>query len=303
MGQLSSLRKTPKPLPCEHMKIADTHTHLYFESFDRDREKVLEENRKAGVGLQIQIGCDEISSLVALDLAKKHEDMYCTIGLHPVDVWDFMHQAQPRRYAGYENYVPRATTLDAFAEWMEALYLKNKDFIVGFGETGIDLYHHNTPELLEQQLYSFKKHLDLCKKYNKTLVIHSRGASEQTLDFMRKNIQKGEIQGIWHCFCEDTEMAQIIVEEFDFYLGFGGVLTYPNAQKVREALRGVPIDRILTETDAPFLVPQSLKKNNKRNESKFLQEVVKVIAEEKKRPLEEISEALFDNAKKVYHLD
>lgn len=284
------------------MKIADTHTHLYFDSFDVDREIVIEENRKAGVALQIQIGCDEISSLVALDLAKKHEDMYCTVGLHPVDVWDFMQQAEPRRYSGYEKYIPRAKTLDEFSEWMEDIYIQNKEKIVGFGETGIDLYHHNTSGLLEQQLYSFKKHLTLCKKHNKTLVIHSRGATEQTLDFMRKNIKKGEINGIWHCFSEGPEIAQIIVEEFDFSLGFGGVLTYPNAQNVRDALSAIPMDKIITETDAPFLVPQGLKKNIKRNESQFLQEVLEAIATQKKVPVDEISEILFDNAKKVYHL-
>lgn len=284
------------------MKIADTHTHLYFNSFDEDREVVLQKNRAAGVELQIQIGCDEISSLVALDLAKKHDDMYCTIGLHPVDVWDFMQQAEPRRYVGYEDYVPKAKNIDAFSEWMEDLYLENKQHIVGFGETGIDLYHHNTPELLEQQLYSFKKHLELCKKYNKTLVIHSRNATQETLGFLGKNVQKGEVRGIWHCFSEGPEVALEIVEKFDFYLGFGGVTTYPSAQNVRDALQVIPTSRIITETDAPFLVPQELKKKIKRNESRFLQEVIEAISEQKKLPIDEVSSTLFDNAKKVYDL-
>lgn len=284
------------------MKIADTHTHLYFQSFDADREEVINQNRKAGVELQIQIGCDEISSLAALDLAKKHEDMKCTIGLHPVDVWAFMNNEEPRRYPGLENYTPQGTTLDLLADWLDTTYTENKDDIVGFGETGIDLYHFNTPELIEQQLYSFKKHIELCKKHNKTLVIHSRNATEETLEFLRKHVKKGEIKGIWHCFSEGPEVAQQILNEFDFYLGFGGVATYSKSKDIREAIAITPLDRIITETDAPFLVPQTKRKSFKRNESKFLEEVIECIANIKQVPTKETSEILFANAEKVYDL-
>ena len=284
------------------MKIADTHTHLYFESFDTDRDNVIQQNREAGVDLQIQIGCDEVSSLAALKMAQENDDMYCTIGLHPVDIWSFMNQEKPRIYPGFENYTQQGTTLDLLSDWLDETYQKNKEHIVGFGETGIDLYHHNTPELLEQQLYSFKKHIELCKKHKKTLVIHSRGATQETLEFMRSHIKKGEIKGIWHCFSEGPEIAKTIVEEFDFYLGFGGVTTYPNAENVRDALASIPNNRIITETDSPFLVPQSKRKTIKRNESRFLTEVIESISNIKNMPIDEMSEILFTNAKKVYDL-
>lgn len=284
------------------MKIADTHTHLYFEGFDHDRETLLKRNRDEGVQLQIQIGCDEISSLVALDLAKKHKDMFCTIGLHPVDIWDFIHRKEPRRYSGYEDYIPQAQTLDTFAEWLDTTYQENKEHIVGFGETGIDLYHQNTPELFKEQIYSFKKHLELCQKHHKTMVIHSRSAGRETLDFLEQNYKTDLHPTVFHCFSETAEYAEILVNKYDMFIGIGGAATYNNADNIREAITTTPIDHIVTETDAPFLTPYNHRKEYKRNESRFLTEVIELIAEIKEIPLDETAEILFANAKKLYQL-
>jgi len=282
------------------MTIIDTHSHLYFSVFDDDREAVIDRCREQGVSIQIQIGCDELSSFAALELAKTHEDMRCVLGVHPCDADQCFHPDPEHKPRTYQDYTLQTSNFDElfalFAQWAE----KYPDQVVGFGETGFDLYHRNTPELLALQEESFRRHLELCQQFNKPVILHTRNSADQTLQAL-DNFGELSFGGVWHCFCEDWELAQKILDR-GLYIGVGGILTYPNAEKTREAVKQIPLNRLLTETDAPFLVPQSRRRETKRNESWFLSEVVETLAHIKNISVETVEKALVDNAKRLFNL-
>ena len=263
------------------MRIADTHSHLYFPVFDPDRAAVLKQNREKGVALQIQIGCNQASSEQALKLAQENLDVFCVLGIHPCDA-------------------DKVGDLEQTLKYFEKLATENPDKVVGFGETGLDLYHRDTPDLLAAQKASLHGHLELCKKFNKPIVLHTRNSAQKTLDEL-ESFGDLSFGGVWHCFCEDGSVAQQVLDR-GLYLGVGGILTYPNAEKTRDAIKRAPLSRIVTETDAPFLVPQSRRKETKRNESYFLEEVIELIADIKGEKLERVEQALWDNAHALFKL-
>ena len=165
--------------------IADTHSHTYFPALDKFRETAIKHAEEAGVCLQVQVGCDEVSSLAALELAKKHKNHYSSLGLHPTDVQN-LGKPQAHRISGFENYKLQAHNLDELIAWFEKIFQENKDKIVAYGETGFDFYHADSPELRKQQEASFLRHIELADKYNRALIIHTRSAREETLHFLEK---------------------------------------------------------------------------------------------------------------------
>jgi len=276
--------------------IFDTHAHLYFPAFAPDLDQVIRDCEDVGVTHQVQIGCDEISCLAALNLAKERPNFYCTLGLHPCDVDQVgVHNPDYHRYAGLENYEMKTKNAAEFFAWIEALFLANRDKVVGFGETGFDLHHRSTTELYEQQKSDFLAHIDLCEKYDKTLVIHSRAAATETLALLTERQPK--CRGIIHAFSEGPDFAETVVNDFGFYLGIGGVATYPKMEAVRAAIKITPLENLITETDAPFLTPHLARKSGvKTNSPKYLPEVTKLIAEIKAISVDECEARLFQNA-------
>ena len=301
--------------------IADTHTHLYFPAFQKRREESIQKAKVKGVKLQIQIGCDEMSSLAALDLAKTRDDFYATLGLHPCDV-HLLGKPAVHRIDGYEGYKPKAQNLEQLITWFEKTFEANQEKIVGFGETGFDFYHKDTPEIRELQKVSFLRHIELARKFDRTLVVHTRSAKQEMLEFLREHksllcyedgaekspqppFKKGapnRMRGVIHCFSEDAKFAEEVTQEYGFFLGVGGVATYKNAESVREAIKATPLEYIVTETDAPFLVPQAYKNKARTCESAFLDSVVELIAELKGQRAEEVGEVLFENAKRLFNI-
>ncbi len=293
------------------LQIFDTHAHLYFTSFDDNRDQVIAECEAAGVTHQIQIGCDELSCLAALELAESQENFYCTLGLHPCDV-DKLGVRDPEyhRYAGLTDYKLKNHTPAQFFAWIEALFLENEDKVVGFGETGFDLYHRNTPELFALQAECFAEHIRLCKKYDRALVIHTRDSSQETLKFLQDSLQPGlnpgsDIpRGVVHAFSEGPEFAQIMTEQFGFHLGIGGVATYPKNEHVREAIKSTPIEFLITETDTPFLTPHKARKSGiKTNTPQYIPEVITLIAELKELSVEDCATQLFENAQRCFGIE
>lgn len=284
--------------------IIDTHIHSYFPQIQKDWEAVLDSCRHAGVTHQIQIGVDEISTMAALKLAQENSGMYATIGLHPCDVDQVgVYNPDYHRYDGLRDYRPQTTDLDSFFMWLEDRYLENQDQVVGFGETGFDLYHRDTPELLEIQTQSFHRHVDLCEKYGKTLVIHNRNSQAVCLDFLTKRLgaQKPNFKTIIHCFAEDAAYAQIMTERFGFFLGIGGTVTYPKNTHIQEAVKATPIEFLVTETDGPFLPPHPQRqKGIKTNISAYIPEVITKIAELKNMDRAECEAILFENGKRAF---
>lgn len=294
------------------MRIADTHTHLYFTSFDRDRDKVVEQNKNAGVQLEVQIGVDEVTSIAALELAKKNNHMYATLGVHPCDVETCFNPNPDYIPDGFKDYTLQAKNFDELFIFFEKLTTENPEKVVGFGETGFDLYHKNTSELFELQKEIFLRHVELAKKFQKPVVIHGRNSTQEMMDFLSEELDpgvgaslapgSGPIKGVIHCFSEGVEYAKFMTEKYGFFLGIGGVATYPHSQRVRYAIEETPIEFLITETDSPFLTPQGEKDIHKRNQSAFLPEVVELIAKIKNMPVDECAEILFENAKRLFQI-
>ncbi len=263
------------------MQIFDTHTHDYFHTFDKDRDEMLKEDFSSGVMGKVQIGCDEETSLQALKLARTDEKMWATVGIHPCYV--------------EENFEKREKIFNIF----EKLLKENPKKIIGIGETGFDFYHKDSDEMREKQKTSFIQHIQFAVKYEKPLVIHTRNARKETLDFFADEISKYKnVKAVIHCFSEDAHFAKTVTEKYGFFLGIGGVATYPACKEIRNAIDETPIKFLITETDSPYLAPQS--KRGKRNQSKNIKEVIELISEIKKIPLQECSEILVKNAKQFW---
>ncbi|MBT3348817.1 TatD family hydrolase [bacterium] len=281
------------------MQIIDTHTHGYFSQFDDDREKMFARCRAAGVRKQIQIGCDEVSTLAALALARKNDDFFSTVGLHPCDVLNVGKPAQ-YRVAGFENFEPRAKNIDELLEIFENLIEKNHDKIVGIGETGFDRFHDGSEAIFEMQKKSFLGHLKLAEKHDLPLVIHTRSATTELLDFFEKNVAGKNVRGVVHCFSENLETAKIFTEKYGFSLGIGGIVTFLKSDELQKVVREIPLEFLVTETDAPFLPPKNWRKKNSRNEPTALPEIVDKIAELKNQRSDDVAAQLMRNAEQLF---
>ncbi len=211
------------------MKIFDSHAHLNENAFDSDFEKVIERSLEKGVKKIIVPGYDVESSCLAVRLSEKYPDLiYASVGIHPHDA------------DGFEKYIVE----------IEAL-IKEKN-VVGVGETGLDYYRNYFTK--EKQIDSFIAHIHLAKKHRKPLIIHIRKAFNDVFAILKK--YKG-LQGVFHCLSGGKEEADFI-QKRGFYISFSGSITY-DSKKLIEALKNTSLDRLLIETDAPYLTPRPLK--------------------------------------------
>ncbi len=287
------------------MAIIDTHNHLYFGHFQKDSNTFVDQAKKAGITRQILIGVDEISNLAAINLNRTFPNTFNTvIGLHPCDV-DKVGIKDPEwhNYKNLENYELQYRNLDQFFQGLESLYLENKDIVVGFGETGFDQFHIQSEKLLETQIESFYRHLELCKKYKKTLVIHSRSTTEVGIKLLNENKKHlANFPVVWHCFSDDAQTAQILTS-MGVFLGIGGVATYPKSTTLREAILQTPIEFLITETDSPFLTPHKARKSGaKVNQPSFLPEIIQAIAEIKGLEYTQCEDKLYKNGLRSFDL-
>jgi len=286
------------------MPIIDTHNHLYFPGFKDSFETVLESATKAGVTQQILIGIDELSCQAALNLAAQHKVFKVAIGLHPCDVDQLgQYNEEHHQYLGIESSLrPQLKTHADYFGWIDELATEYHRSIIGFGETGFDQFHRQSPELLKLQTECFEAHLDLCLKHQKTLIIHSRGARNETLAFLEQHAEKfKQISFIWHCFTEDLAAAEATIK-LGGYIGVGGVITYPKSEDLRSTIQKLPIEHLLTETDAPFLTPHQARKKNKLNIPAFIPEIIETIAHTKAIDVDQCESQLHQNAHQVFKL-
>lgn len=263
--------------------IFDTHTHDYFDQFDEDRSKMMHDDFLNGVVGKVQIGCDLDSTKKALNLAHQYENTWCTLGIHPCE--------------GEDNFEKKDHVFLAFEE----LYQNNAEKIVAIGETGFDFFHNDSPQMREHQGILFEQHLFFARSKSLPVIVHTRNARNETLDFFndRASLVR-QVGGVIHCFCEDSEFAKTVTEQYGFFLGIGGTATYKKNDGIRKAIENTKIDFLVTETDSPYLAPQS--KRGQRNQSKNIVEIVEIIAEIKNIPLQECSEILVKNAKRLFNL-
>lgn len=253
--------------------IIDTHAHYDDESFDSDRDSLLMGMKEHGVERIVTVGANIATSRAALELAEKYSFLYAAVGVHPSDV----------------------TELDEEKiDWLKAVAKQEK--VVAIGEIGLD-YHYDEPEP-ELQKEWFIRQLALAREVTLPVIIHSREAAEDTLSLM-KEYHAEEIGGVVHCFSYSPEMAEEYVK-MGFYIGIGGVCTFKNAKKVKEVVKKVPLERIVLETDCPYLAPEP--NRGKRNNSMNLIYVAREIAALRGIPEEEVIQKTRENALSLYHM-
>lgn len=283
-----------------NFSIIDTHTHGYFPGWN-NREMMFERARQAGVMAQIQIGCDERSTYRAIELAQQNGDFYASVGVHPNDV-KYVGNPNPEYRIPDSTYEPVAKTPEELFELFDKWIEENKENVVGVGECGFDFYHDAKDEYFEAQEEVFLKHVELAKKHDLPLIVHTRNATEETIEFFKKHIVGTGLRGVVHCFSEDLAAAKFFTEEAGFLLGIGGIVTYKKSDELREVVREIGLKYLVTETDAPFLTPQEWRKGNSINEPAALVEVVKMIAEVREEDTEKVAKALVKNGVNLFKL-
>ena len=253
------------------MLYFDTHAHYDWQEFDKDRRKLFDKFNKTLCGL-VNIGINLDSAMKVKEYANEYSYMYYSVGIHPMEV-------------------EKQTSLDQIERIFED-ELKNKDSkLIAIGETGLD-YHFDYP--VELQKKYFLEQIKLSNKYELPIIIHSREAQEDVYKILKENVVKKA--GIMHCYSGTPEMSKKFIE-MGYYLGVGGPVT--RYKDVEETVRITPIDKIVIETDSPVLPPEPFEKHS-RNNSLYLNYIVKKIAEIKGISEEEVAEKTTENAYKVY---
>ena len=247
----------------------DTHAHYDSGAFNADRFEILGSMPDAKVGLIVNPGCDLESSKTAIGLAERFNFVYAAVGWHPED----MDKLTDKAFA----------ELEMLAEHPKCLAI---------GEIGLDYYWDDTHKAEQKEL--FKKQIGLASRLNKPVIVHDREAHGDSLDIVR---DYSELRGVCHCFSGSVEMASELLKR-GWYLGFDGPITYKNARKAIEVLEFCPLDKIVIETDSPYLTP--VPNRGKRNDSRQLEFVVNKIAEIKGINADEVENITFENGKKLF---
>lgn len=260
--------------------IFDTHAHFDDDAFNEDRDALLRGMKDNNVGLIVNVGASLQGAYDSLKLAKEYDFIYAAMGIHPSETGDL----------SLEDF-------DALCKVLEENAYYNGGKVLSVGEIGLD-YYYSEPERDIQKKW-FISQLELARKVKLPIIIHSRDAAKDTLDILTSQ-NASEIGGIIHCYSYSEEIAKEYLK-MGFYFGIGGVLTFKNSVKLKEVVSMLPLDRIVLETDSPYLSPEP--NRGKRNDSGNLKYVVKKISEIKGVSEEEVEKITFDNARRVYRLD
>lgn len=259
------------------MKLIDTHAHLDFPQFEGEIEEVIKNSQKLGVDKIVNIGCDQERAKTAVKIAKKYKNVFATVGLHPSDINE-------------ENFEKDFAIIEELA----TSHQKNK--IVGIGECGLDFFKQKNPPI-ELQKKAFRKHIELAIKINKPVIIHFRDAKEIAEEFFEQNRDLKGYKFVVHCFSENLEFAKKIID-WGGMISFTGIVTFLNAGIVQEVAKNISLDKIMIETDCPFLAPQ--KYRGQRCEPAYVLEVAKKIAELKEISVEEVAKKTTQNAENFF---
>lgn len=254
--------------------IFESHAHYDDKAFDEDRDELLRSFSSEGIGTVINVGASLSSCRATLHLVQEYPFVYGALGVHPSETHEL--------------------SVESLA-WLSESCSKEK--IVAVGEIGLD-YHWNEPEPAVQKEW-FCRQLELAREKKLPVIIHSREAAKDTLELMKER-NAAEIGGVIHCFSYAKEMAREYLN-IGFYFGIGGVLTFKNAKKLAEAVSYIPLDRILLETDSPYLAPEPHR--GSRNDSRNLIYVAEAVAQIKGVSTEDVIAATERNAQRLFHLE
>ncbi len=249
--------------------LIDTHCHIQFKPLSNDIEGVINRAKKEGVKKMIVVGCDIKSTQEAIEIAKNHEGIFASVGLHPQDA---------RKLTG--------------EMWQILKKLASHEKVVAIGETGLDYFKEYSPKNV--QINVLKQHIALSNELNKPLIIHNRDADEECLEILREN---GASNAVFHCFGSDAIFARKVWMA-GYMTSFTGIITYPKAHNLRSVVEECPLDAMMIETDCPYLSPQKFR--GKTNEPSYILEVALEIARIKNVPFSEIAEITTKNAEEFF---
>ncbi len=253
--------------------LFDTHTHVNADEFGEDRSEVIQRAREAGVSRMVVVGFDRPMITKAMALVEEYEDLYAAVGWHPVDAVDM--QAED-------------------LEWIESLTHHPK--VVALGEMGLDYHWDKSPAEVQKNV--FIQQIELAKQVDLPIIIHNRDATEDVLSILEKE-SADQVGGIMHCFSADWDAAKRALD-LGFYISFGGPVTFKNAKETKEVAAKIPLDRLLVETDCPYLSPHPFR--GKRNEPARVKLVAEEIAELKGMSFESLSSITTQNANRLFKL-
>lgn len=260
----------------ERMKrlLFDTHVHLNAEQYKEDIEEVIERAQEAGVENMVVVGFDRPTIEKALELIEKYDFLYASVGWHPVDAIDMKEED---------------------LTWLEELAGHPK--VVALGEMGLDYHWDKSPKDIQKEV--FRQQIQLAKKVKLPIIIHNREATQDIVEILKEEGAE-EVGGIMHCFSGSVETARECID-MNFYISLGGPVTFKNAKKPKEVAADIPLDKLLIETDCPYLAPHPYR--GKRNEPAYVKLVAEQIAELKGIDYEEIAQATTENARKLFRIE
>mgnify|MGYP001148868164 CR=1 FL=1 len=245
--------------------LVDSHAHIQLSQFDRDRHDVLQRAKSAGIEQILVVGFDLKTSQQAVELAMNTENLWATVGMHPHDAKDLTNAA-----------------MDTFRR------LADHPKVIALGEMGLDYYRDLSPRSIQKT--AFEQQLDLAEELDMPIIVHNREAYHDILPILRS--RKGRISGVLHCFSGDVDIMKQTLD-IGFHIGIGGPVTYKKSDDLQTVAKQVPANRLLIETDCPWLAPQF--RRGKRNEPSYVISVVERIAELRGMPTEEIGQITTQN--------
>ena len=260
------------------MEFFDSHSHYNDEKFDEDREEIIKDTYESGITKFVCAGYNIESSLFSLELSKKYDFIYSICGISPNDI--------PQSEEELWKDIAKIT---------EIVKENKSKKLVAIGEIGLDYYWNKENKELQKE--AFEKQIDLANELELPIVIHSRDASVDTIEMIRTH--KVNKAGIFHCCQPNQEMVRQALE-LGYYISFAGPITFKNSRNAPDVIKMVPLDRILIETDSPYLTPEP--NRGKRNDCRNVKYVAQKIAELKNVPLEEIAKITYDNAKRIFEI-
>lgn len=252
--------------------LFDSHAHIDNQRFDSDRDEVLARSRENGVTGIINAGACMPSSAASIELAEKYPEVYAAVGVHP-------HDAEGVKDEDYEQ----------LADW------SRHPRVVAIGEIGLDYYYDYSPRAIQKEV--FIRQIDVARQMQLPIIIHDRDAHGDVLEIVKKEAQG--VTGVFHCFSGSMEMARECLA-LGFYIAVGGSVTFKNAAKLPAVAASVPLDRLLFETDCPYLTPQPYR--GRRNEPAYVRIVAEYVAELRQMELPALAEATTANVKRLFRI-
>jgi TatD DNase family protein len=256
------------------MRLIDTHAHLDEEAFRPDRNEVVARAAAGGVAAIVSIGTTAATSREAVEIANAHPSVYAAVGIQP----NYVSQAEP-------------------GDWELIEDLARRPRVVAIGETGLDRYWDHAP--FDLQVEHFRKHLELARRLDLPFVVHCRDAEREVVGELKLAATAAPLRGVMHSFSGDAETATACIE-LGLYISFAGMLTFKKNETLRRVAAQIPLDRLLVETDSPYLAPVPFR--GKRNEPAYVRHTAECLATVRGLTLEQIAEQTTANARRLFRL-